>query len=201
MEFHEKLQELRKEKGLTQEELAASLYVSRAAVSKWESGRGYPGIDSLRAISAFFSVTLDELLSEEELLCAAEEDKNQKTGSMCDLVFGLLDLFVLAFLFLPLFAQKADGFAHASSLLALTSVRFYLKVTYFSLVIGTAAFGILTFALQNFQNARWVRCKSIVSIALNALGALLFILGAHPYAAILMLIFLAIKVFLLIKKR
>ena len=40
MEFHEKLQELRKQKGLTQEELAESLYVSRNAISKWESGRG-----------------------------------------------------------------------------------------------------------------------------------------------------------------
>ena len=42
MEFYEKLQELRKSRGLTQEELAEMLYVSRTAISKWESGRGYP---------------------------------------------------------------------------------------------------------------------------------------------------------------
>lgn len=40
MELSEKLQELRKEKGLTQEELAEALFVSRTAISKWESGRG-----------------------------------------------------------------------------------------------------------------------------------------------------------------
>ena len=47
MEFNEKLQKLRTNENLTQEELAEKLYVSRAAISKWESGRGYPSIDSL----------------------------------------------------------------------------------------------------------------------------------------------------------
>ena len=55
MEFNEKLQELRKSRGMTQEELAEALYVSRAAVSKWESGRGYPSIDSLKDISGFLA--------------------------------------------------------------------------------------------------------------------------------------------------
>ena len=48
MELNEKLQELRKQKGLTQENLAEVLCVSRTAISKWESGRGYPNIDSLK---------------------------------------------------------------------------------------------------------------------------------------------------------
>ena len=51
MEFNEKLQQLRKQKGLTQEQLAEALFVSRTAVSKWESGRGYPNIESLKAIA------------------------------------------------------------------------------------------------------------------------------------------------------
>ena len=71
MEFNEKLQELRKKKGLTQEELAEVLYVSRTAISKWESGRGYPSIDSLKAIARFFGLTVDELLSGEEMLFIA----------------------------------------------------------------------------------------------------------------------------------
>ena len=74
MEFHEKLQELRKTKGITQEELAQSLYVSRTAISKWESGRGYPSIDSLKEISRFFSVTIDELICPEEIMVAAKDD-------------------------------------------------------------------------------------------------------------------------------
>ena len=63
MEFNEKLQELRKQKNMTQDELAEQLFVSRTAISKWESARGYPSIESLKAIAKFFSVTIDELLS------------------------------------------------------------------------------------------------------------------------------------------
>lgn len=73
MEFNEKLKELRSSRDLTQEELAEALFVSRTAISKWESGRGYPSIDSLKEISTFFSVTIDELLSGEKLLSIAEK--------------------------------------------------------------------------------------------------------------------------------
>lgn len=52
MEFSEKLQNLRKSRGWTQQELADKLYVSRTAVSKWESGKGYPNIDSLKSLAA-----------------------------------------------------------------------------------------------------------------------------------------------------
>ena len=63
MEFHEKLQQLRQQKDLTQEQLAQQLFVSRTAISKWESGRGYPNLESLKGISKLFSVSIDELLS------------------------------------------------------------------------------------------------------------------------------------------
>ena len=81
MEFNEKLQELRKSRGLTQEELAEALFVSRTAVSKWESGRGYPSIDSLKEISKYFSVTIDELLTGEKLISIAERENKSNIGS------------------------------------------------------------------------------------------------------------------------
>jgi transcriptional regulator with XRE-family HTH domain len=84
MEFNEKLQILRKQKGLTQEELATQLYVSRTAISKWESGRGTHSIDSLKAIACFFSVTVDDLLSSEQLLTIAEKDQKQRNIRMRD---------------------------------------------------------------------------------------------------------------------
>ena len=131
MEFNEKLQELRKQRGLTQEELAQRLYVSRTAVSKWESGRGYPNIESLKAIAGFFSVTVDELISSGEILTAAEEDQKQTKKHFRDLVFGLVDLCVSLLLFLPLFSEKSTDVIRAVSLLRLGGVEAYLKIVYF----------------------------------------------------------------------
>lgn len=62
MKFSEKLQILRKEKGLSQEKLAELLSVSRQAVSKWESGQTYPEIEKLIVLSDLFEITLDDLL-------------------------------------------------------------------------------------------------------------------------------------------
>ena len=58
---------MEKKKELNQEELAEALYVSGTAISKWESGRGYPNIESLKLIAKFFGLTIDELLSGDEL--------------------------------------------------------------------------------------------------------------------------------------
>ena len=199
MEFHKKLQELRKQKGLTQEELAESLYVSRTAISKWESGRGYPNIDSLKTISKFFSVTIDELLSGEEVLTIAEEDQNQKESILRDMVFGLLDLSAAIIFFVPFFGQKADGYVQAVSLLFLTEIAPYLKATYFVMVIGMVAFGISTLVLQNYRGVFWVRNKRILSLLINTVTALLFIISSQPYAAAFVFLFLVIKVVILIK--
>jgi len=108
MEFHEKLLELRKAKYLTQEDLAGFLYVSRTAISKWESGRGYPNIDSLKAISKFFGVTIDDLLSGEELLILAEED-NQKNETICGRLYLVCWIAPLRCCFLCRFLDRKKG--------------------------------------------------------------------------------------------
>ena len=201
MEFNEKLQELRKQKELTQEELAKTLYVSRTAISKWESGRGYPTIDSLKAIAKLFSVTIDELLSGDELLTIAEQDSKQTEKRFRDLVFGLLDLSITMFLFLPFFAQKKDGIIQERSLLFLTEIAPYLRIAYFVVVIGIIVLGILTLTLQKCDQTFWMRNKSKISLIINAIGALLFIISLQPYAAIFLFVFLIIKALILIKKQ
>lgn len=201
MEFNEKLQELRKQKGLTQEELAESLYVSRAAVSKWESGRGYPNIDSLKEISRFFSITIDDLLSGSEVLTIAEEDQKQKNSILLDLVFGLLDLSVSMFLFLPLFGQREHDTVYEVSLLALSNIAPYLMGAYIAIIAGMILWGILTLALQNCNGKFWVNYKRRISFLLGGSGTLLFIVSMQPYAAALLFIFLSIKILIFVKKQ
>lgn len=199
MELNEKIQELRKQKGLTQEELAEILFVSRTAISKWESGRGYPNIDSLKAIAKFFGVTIDELLSGDELLTIAEEDTKQKENHVRDLTFGLLDCSVAMFFFLPLFGQKTNTIIQEVSLLSFTEIAPYLRAAYFVIVIGMIVSGVLTLTLQNFHQAFWVKNKRKISVSLNAIGVLLFTISSQPYAAAFLFIFLAIKVLMLMK--
>ena len=194
MEFHEKLQTLRKQKGLTQEELAAHLFVSRAAVSKWESGRGYPNIDSMKAIAKFYAVTIDELLSGEEALTIAEDDHQQKQSHFRNLVFGLLDCSTAMLFFLPFFGQSEAGVVRAVSLLSLTASAPYLRSAYLITVLGIIGCGILTLVLRT-------RCKATFSLLLSTVGVVLFIISRQPYAAVFLLIFQTIKVLMLIKKQ
>ena len=200
MEFNEKLQELRKRKGLTQEELAEALYVSRTAISKWEQARGYPSLASLKAIASFFSVTIDELLSSDEVLTIAEENCREAETHVRDLVFGLLDCSIAMFLFLPFFGQTVNGTIYEVSLLSLTEIASYLKALYWSSVTGMAVCGILTLALQNCRLPFWTRHKNQISLLFNAAGAFLFIISLQPYAASFLFVLLAIKVLLLIKR-
>ena len=201
MEFNEKLQELRKQKGMTQEELAEALWVSRAAVSKWESGRGYPSIDSLKEIAKFFSVSIDTLLSGDQVLTIAEEDRKQTESRCLDLIFGLLDLSAASFLFLPIFGRQTAGGLAEVSLLRLTGLAPYLYAAYLIPVAGLILLGILTLALQNIGNSLWLRVKRKLSLILGGVGTLLFILSPQPYAAAFLFLLLLIKALILSKKQ
>ena len=65
MSFAEHLRQIRKEKGLSQEDLAELLDVSRQAVSKWEQGAGYPEVEKLLLLSNRLNISLDSLMATE----------------------------------------------------------------------------------------------------------------------------------------
>ena len=130
MEFNEKLQKLRTNENLTQEELAEKLYVSRAAISKWESGRGYPSIDSLKAIAKYFHITIDELIGSEEIVDLAEQDMKSSNKKYTALICGILDCLTLLLFFLPVFGNGGKTDVESVSLLAMTGVGLWLKIIF-----------------------------------------------------------------------
>lgn len=199
MDFQDKLKELRKNRGLTQEELAQALFVSRTAISKWESGKGYPNIDSLKAISKYFCVSLDDLLSTDEILTIADEDGKQKERHLRNLVFGLLDCSIAMFLFLPFFGQRVDGVIQEVSVLMLTEEEIYIKIPYLIIVFSMTVWGILMLALQDCQVSFWLQKKDKISLGLGAVGALLFMISRQPYASAYLFLILVIQALMLIK--
>ena len=201
MELNEKLQQLRKENGFTQEQLAEKIFVSRTAVSKWESGRGYPSLDYLKSISKLFSISLDDLLSNEELVKVAETENKEKINNIRNLIFGILDCMPILLFFLPFFRQKEHDFIQAVSLLSLDNISFHVRLAFFVFTGFIFIFGFIELALQNLQNNLWQKYKANISIFLSLLGVMLLIVSLQPYAASFMLCLLVIKNVLMIKMR
>ena len=200
MEFNEKLQELRKSRGLTQEDLAQAMFVSRTAISKWESGRGYPSIDSLKSISRFFSVSIDELICQEEIISAAEEDKQSFARRTVSFVAAALDILTAILLFLPAFGNGDDSPATVS-LFALTGVQAWAKFVFLIIIGITVLNGLFGMILIHFDRPVWNRHRLYTGMALSILGVAIFIAVRQPYAGILYFALLVIKTLGILKLR
>ena len=118
---------MRKNRGLTQEELAQVLYVSRTAISKWESGRGYPSIDSLKEISNYFGVTIDDLL------------------------FGMVDLFFFILIVLPLYPKPINEYIFSVNLFSHTETTWLNRWIYWIMFIAIIGIGIVKIVLTQFK--------------------------------------------------
>lgn len=193
MDFGEKLQELRKSRGLTQEELAEALFVSRTAVSKWESGRGYPSIDSLKEISKYFSVTIDDLLSGEKLLSIAETENQRNMRNMCGLLFGMADLFSFLLIVLPLYPKAVDGFVYGVNLLAYGELSPVIRAGYWGLYLALILVGTLKIIFP--QANALTGCSLILSIV----TVLCLALAGETYAVTVAFLLLVVKGALLLK--
>lgn len=119
--FGDFISSLRKEKGLTQRELAEALCVTDKAVSRWETGKSYPDIEIMQSIAAYFDVSVNELLQGERI---AEKDivnisdmnlldalkrlkKNEERFSVTVVI-----LIVLVMVLAGVFGDRIDNFMH-----------------------------------------------------------------------------------------
>ena len=198
MEFSEKLQELRKSRSMTQEELAESLFVSRTAISKWESGRGYPSIDSLKEISRFFSVTIDDLICSDEMITLAENDKKEVVCKYVSLICNALDILLAILLFIPAFGNGPDS-SETVSLFGLTGVSPWVKIILIVIISVTVLNGICGVIIASLNKPVWNRHRLVTGVVLSILAVIVFIATRQPYAGIVCFAFLVIKGLLIAK--
>ena len=200
MEFCEKLRELRKIRGLTQEELAEIIYVSRTAVSKWESGRGYPSIDSLKEISNYFSVTIDDLLSAEKLIFIAEKENQTNIDNICQMLFGFTDLFSVIFIVFPLYPKNIDNYIFSVNLFEYTETSEFNLAVYWIMFILLILTGIFKLLLTHFRIGKLQKSLTACSVIINILAVIILALAGETYPVTVAFLLLLAKGFLFIRQ-
>ena len=104
MEFCDKLKELRAEKSVSQTKLAADIHISRSAVAKWENGLGLPNDESLKLLSEYFGISIDEMLPDKptaETIVSKNKTIDQQKNVILGFSIGCaIGLFILAFIFI-----------------------------------------------------------------------------------------------------
>ena len=201
VEFNEKLKELRSSRGLTQEELAEALFVSRTAISKWESGRGYPSIDSLREISDFFSVTIDELLSGEKLLSIAEKENKSNMQNLCSILIGAIDLLYFLLMVLPLYPKSMGGYIASVNLFGYTETSAFNRMVYLGLFFLLMGTGVTEVIVTQLKIEKVYKMIIIFSMLLSIAAVLFLALTGETYATALAFLLLVLKAGLYMKGR
>ena len=190
MELSEKIQKLRKDRGLTQEQFAEMLYVSRTAVSKWENGRGTPSIASLQMIAKIFDIKLDELMDTNEIIAVAEKENRGNIDRLVLRVDGIFGVLAVLGMFLPLYKVELDGeFASVP----LYQFHGWLAILYWALPLGMALCGVAQLLLGQLGKENAGKVCGKVSAIINSLAVFAAILSGQPYPAALYLTLLLIK--------
>ena len=199
MEFGEKIQKLRNQNKWTQEQLAEKLYVSRTAVSKWESGKGYPNIDSLKDIAKLFNKSIDELLSSEEIIDIAKKENTSNIKKANNLIYALLDIISVLFIFLPLYAQKSENFVYSVSLISTNDISNIIKISYIVILSILSLIGIFEFIMNFIDNKKNQRIVNIISLVVEIFSILFFAMSRQAYLTAIIFIILVIKIAVIIK--
>ncbi len=190
--------ELRKQKNLTQKELAEKLNVSDKAISRWETGKGYPDVSSLVALSGFFSVTVNELLAgksfcDKEIVAVAEKnvidvivskEKSDKKKNISLIVVLIVFTVLLLPATIPTFIYFIDSAVSAASTENITQFIVILTV---GLLLCASGFSVRMGNISLMHSYHYSRvtdkegyCKAVgrtimlmgIPVALSAFSAL-----------------------------
>ena len=194
LELSKNIKQIRNDNKLTQEQFAEKMLVSRTAVSKWENGTCYPSIDSLKYMSQTFNISLDKLLSSEEILEIAKTENQSNISEYNSLLFCLLDIVRIIFIFLPLYSYKTNDFIYSVSLLNSNDLGTTLKIVFMLIFIMFLILGIIEL-IFNFKGNNKLINK--ISIFLDVTSIFVLLFTKQPYVIALMFVILIIKTIML----
>ena len=162
-----------------------ALFVSRTAISKWESGRGYPSIDSLKEISSFFSVTIDELLSGEKLISIAEKENKSNLQNVCELLIGILDIFSFLLIVLPLYPRHIGNYVSAVSLFGYSETTVFNRNVYWGIFTALMILGVIKIVMSQLKAVKGKKVLQIGSMVINIVAVMFLALTRETYATVL----------------
>lgn len=198
MEFSEKLQKLRTQRNLTQEQLANQLFVSRTAISKWETGRGTPNLDSLQAIAKLFGVSLDELLSTEEVVVMAKNENKRNTEQILCYIDSVLNLMSVFGFLLPMYKVFKNNVYYCVPLYQYSG---FMHKTIFIIQSAILLCGVLGLIFQWKEKEKIYNFVKFSGYILMIIFIFLLIALNYPNASSFCFAFLLIKGMVLIKGR
>lgn len=127
MEFSKMLKNKRKQLGLSQEELAEKINVSRQAVTKWETGKGMPDISNLISLNNEFDMSLDELIKGDEVIKKKIiRDSNSKKWHLLVILYLVVVLGYIAYFF-KVYNIFMVGFLISTLFMLFLEVRIFIK--------------------------------------------------------------------------
>jgi len=164
MSLGHKLYELRKKKGLSQEEIGYELNVTRQTISKWETNQSIPELDKLTSISKLFEISIDELLNNKKYIKNSNNDKSRYEYKSKKTLFGMPLVHI----------NIGKGKYTAKGIIAIGNFAFGLFSLGF-ISIGLISFGVLAIGLIALG------ILSIAGLSMGAIAFGIFALGAIAF--------------------
>ncbi len=203
MELNEKIRKYRKEGGLSQEQLASKIFVSRTLITKYESGSVFPTDENLEKLATVFGINGTELLSDEEKISIIEKSymSNYRLWTILSISSILVSILLLIFSVVPFYQYSSYDYSNVSiqnptpvhvtgyvSILAATLKKnnpisiFYIVLSMISVILSTLNFG-------NLENnpKRILRISSAIVLGISlivfffSLGSMISILQSNDF--------------------
>lgn len=145
-------------------------------------------------------MSIDVLLSGDQLIMIAEKENKSNLNSVCDLLLGFVDLFSLLLIFLPLYPKPSNGYIYAVNLFGYVDNDANSITTYWVLFVSLTIVGIVKILMAYFKFEKAKKAVDSLSIGLSVIAVLFLSMAKEPYAITVAFLLLLVKGVLLYKQ-